>query len=124
MRRRKFIALLGAATFTGPLALRAQQRAMPVVGFLCSGIGDAYKNAMAAFRQGLKQTGYIEKQNVVIENAWANNEVEPVVSQRYSNRLNWLGDIRSCEACGRCESSSEFVASHRGWRNNGLLRVT
>src|SRR5262245_57273623 len=76
MRRRNFITLLGAAAFTSPLAVRAQQRAMPVVGFLCSGIGDAYKNSMAAFRQGLKQTGYIDKQNVAIENAWANNEVE------------------------------------------------
>jgi putative tryptophan/tyrosine transport system substrate-binding protein len=75
MRRRKFIALLGASALTWPLEPRAQP-AMPVVGFLCSGIGGVYKNAMAAFHQGLKQAGYIEKQNVAIENAWANNEVE------------------------------------------------
>jgi len=75
MRRRKFIALLGATALTWPLEPRAQP-AMPVVGFLCSGIGGVYKNAMAAFHQGLKLAGYIEKQNLAIENAWANNEVE------------------------------------------------
>jgi putative ABC transport system substrate-binding protein len=76
VRRREFITFLGGTIFTLPLSARAQQPAMPVVGFLCSGIGGVYKNAMAAFHQGLKQTGYIEKQNVTIENAWANNEVE------------------------------------------------
>jgi len=88
IRRREFIALLGGASGAWPFVLRAQQRAMPVVGFLCSGIGDAYKNAMAAFRQGLKQTGYIEKQNVAIENAWANNEVErlPALAADLVNR--------------------------------------
>ena len=75
MRRREFIAVAGGVA-GWPLAARTQQTAMRVVGFLCSGIGGAYKSAMAAFHQGLKQTGYVEKQNVTIENAWANNEVE------------------------------------------------
>jgi len=76
MRRRKFISLLGSSAFTWPLEARAQQSAMPVVGLLCTGIGDAYKNIVGAFREGLKQTGYIEGQNVTIEYRWANNEVE------------------------------------------------
>jgi len=76
MRRRKFITLLGATAFTWPLEARAQQSAMPLVGLLCTGIGDAYKNIVGAFREGLKQTGYIEGQNVAIEYRWANNEVE------------------------------------------------
>src|SRR5215813_8134679 len=76
MRRRRFITLLGATAFTWPLEARAQQPVMPVVGLLSSGIADAYQNEVAAFREGLKQTGYIENQNVVIEMVWANNEVE------------------------------------------------
>ncbi|SEC46707.1 putative ABC transport system substrate-binding protein [Rhizobiales bacterium GAS188] len=71
MRRRELIALVGGAAIMWPFTVRAQQPAMPVIGFLCSGSAEAFATQVAAFRDGLKETGYVEGRNVAIEFAWA-----------------------------------------------------
>ena len=76
MKRREFTAFLGAAAATWPFATLAQQPAMPIIGLLSGVPFETRRKQIAAFHQGLKEAGYVEGQNVVIEYRSADNQVD------------------------------------------------
>src|SRR5262245_1882125 len=76
MKRRDFITLLGCAAAAWPLATRAQQATMPVVGFFRSTPSAPFMHLVAAFQQGLRDEGFIEGQNVSIEYRSADNQLD------------------------------------------------
>ena len=74
MQRRGFITALGMAAIAWPLAARAQRSALPVIGFMSNSMAKASEHLLAAFRQGVSETGYIDGQNVTIEYHWADGQ--------------------------------------------------
>ncbi|TMH08834.1 MAG: ABC transporter substrate-binding protein [Betaproteobacteria bacterium] len=104
MRRRDVLAFLGGAAIAFPLGTRAQSVAMPVVGFLNSTSPDIYAFNAAAFREGLRQAGYVEGQDVVIEYRWANSDYTRLTAlaldlvRRKVNVIAATGDVASARA--------------------------
>jgi putative tryptophan/tyrosine transport system substrate-binding protein len=104
MRRREFISLLGGAAVAWPMAARAQQPTMPVIGFLHTASHDGSTHLVHALRQGLKETGYVEGENVAIEYRWADNQIDwlPQMAAELVRRrvavIVTLGGIRAASA--------------------------
>ena len=93
MRRREFITLLGGTGLVWPLAVRAQQATMPIVGFLGSDSPELYANRLRAFGRGLKDAGYVESENLKIEYRWANgdnNRLAALAAELVGLRVNVL----------------------------------
>jgi putative ABC transport system substrate-binding protein len=101
IRRREFIAGLGGAA-AWPLATRAQQRALPVVGFLHLGDPAADADVAAAFRNGLREAGYIEGQDVTIEYRWARND---------NSRLVGFIDDLVHRHCGKRRGNADAIGT-------------
>jgi putative tryptophan/tyrosine transport system substrate-binding protein len=80
MRRRDFITLVGGIAAVWPLTVRAQQPAMPVIGFLSSASAEAYKPFVSAYRRGLDESGFLEGRNVAIEFRWAEGQYDRLPS--------------------------------------------
>ena len=76
IERRKFLATLGGAAATWPFVARAQQPAMPVIGWLNGQSAERYSHLLAAFQKGLKEVGYVEGENVTVEYRWANGQYD------------------------------------------------
>jgi len=110
MKRRDFITLLGGAATAWPLAAHAQQGTMPTIGFLDTRSPEMMGDRLRTFRQGLKESGYVERENVTIEYRWAEGQLNRVPELAAELVRRPVAATRSTQplppSCGLTDSSS------------------
>jgi hypothetical protein len=113
LKRREFITLVGGAAVPWPLAAHAQQRAIPVIGFLNNTTPETYEPFVASFRRGLGQVGYIEGQNVTIEYRWGRNEGNRLPDPNNANYQIYMREAdEAAKALGQ-----KIIVLHAGTEN-------
>jgi putative ABC transport system substrate-binding protein len=112
MRRRDFITLFSGAAAAWPLAARAQQPAIPVIGYLDPGTQEAAASFVAAFRRGLSQAGYVEGRDVAIEFRWGENDPDrlpELAADLVRHRVSLIAASESTEATRAAKSATSTI---------------
>jgi putative tryptophan/tyrosine transport system substrate-binding protein len=115
MRRREFITLLGGTAATWPLAARAQQPAMSVIGWLSSGTPRTFSKFLKAFQQGLQEKGFVEGRNLAIKYRWAEGhfeDLDPMAAELVADRVSLIaatGGTRSAQAAKNATATIPII---------------
>jgi putative ABC transport system substrate-binding protein len=112
MRRREFLRLVGSTATTWPLAARAQQTAMPVIGFLHLTSLETNREKLADFRRGLEETGYIENKNVMIEYRWAqgrNDQIPMLMAELVRRQVSVLVVLESTNSALAAKAATQTI---------------
>jgi putative tryptophan/tyrosine transport system substrate-binding protein len=115
MERRKFIMLAGGTAAAWPLAAQAQQLAMPVIGFLEIRSPETIAERLRAFRQGLKETGYVEGENIAIEYRWAEQmeRLPELAAELVRRQVAVIVTAGGFSRLGICRDHAQ--SGHRAW---------